>query len=336
MGIVTVPSGAFTPGALATLQFAAETINASWELANTKAGVLDGKVANVDVYVDTASVPDLATSNIAAATVVEPTVTIPTNTAPSQIYSDFNTQRLALIAELKDKFDGFITQYAPNDSALFSATETWLQNGMSSDSGLTAPVQAQIWGDDQARIVAETSRAKDAVLATFAARRFPLPSGQAASAVLQLEQSAQDKLAESSRKIAVMSVEQFRFLVTTNLTARKTMMDACLEYIKALAIGSDEANKVVGVGYDAQSKMINAASQYYNSRIAVAEQINKVAEFNTSTKLDADTKNQAAEIHAVDTKLKALLAEISALGQMTNALFNNLHANAGTQYSVSA
>lgn len=336
MGIVTVPSGAFTPGALATLQFAAETINASWELANTKASVLDSKVANVDVYVNTASVPNLATSNITAATVVEPMVTIPTNTAPSQIYSDFNTQRLALIAELKDKFDGFITQYAPDDSALFSATETWLQNGMSSDSGLTAPVQAQIWGDDQARIVAETSRAKDAVLATFAARRFPLPSGQAASAVLQLEQSAQDKLAESSRKIAVMSVEQFRFLVTTNLTARKTMMDACLEYIKALAIGSDEANKVVGVGYDAQSKMINAASQYYNSRIAVAEQINKVAEFNTSTKLDADTKNQAAEIHAVDTKLKALLAEISALGQMTNALFNNLHANAGTQYSVSA
>lgn len=333
MGIISPPSGNFTPGALTALSLAVEMINASWDLGNTKSGELAGVIANTDTHLDLASVPTLSTSTISPATVTEPTVTI-ADTDPASIYSDFNTQRDALMGVLETKFAAFINEHFPDDDTLYASAETWLQNAMDAESGLPATVQAQIWGDDQARILAESSRAKDAVLATFATRRMPLPGGQAASAVLQIDQAAQDKLAESSRKIAVMSVEQFRFLIEKVASFRKLSMDACLEYIKNLATNNAEASRLVGYGYDAQSKMISAASQFLNSRVAIAEQINKVAQFNTSTQLDAAAKNQLVSMQMVDAKLKALLAQVTVLGQQCNALFNNLHANAGTQYTV--
>jgi hypothetical protein len=71
---------------------------------------------------------------------------------------------------------------------------------------LPPSIATQIWGNDQARILGDKTRAQDAVIAQFAARRFPLPPDAAASAILQIEQKAQDEIAESSRKIAEMSV----------------------------------------------------------------------------------------------------------------------------------
>ena len=37
----------------------------------------------------------------------------------------------------------------------------------------------------------------------------------------------------------------------------------------------------------------------------------------------------------IENRLKALLTECQALAQMVTSLFNNVHASAGTSYSVS-
>ena len=180
-------------------------------------------------------------------------------------------------------------------------------------------------------ILAEASRATDEVMATFAAKRFPLPPGAAASATLQIQGNAQAQMAEAARKVTIMSVEQFRFLVKSTLDLRQGAMAAAVEYIKALASGPEMASRVVGIGYDAQSKLISSVADYYRARAGAKEIIAKANQYNVTTTLEADIKNQASELSMIDSKLKALLSEAQVIGQSITAMLNNLHASAGAQ-----
>jgi len=108
-------------------------------------------------------------------------------------------------------------------------------------------------------------------------------------------------------------------------------MAAAVEYIKALASGPEMASRVVGIGYDAQSKLISSAADYYRARAGAKEIIAKANQYNVTTALEADIKNQASELSMIDSKLKALLSEAQVIGQSITAMLNNLHASAGAQ-----
>jgi len=235
---------------------------------------------------------------------------------------------------LSNKFTSFRTEYFPDESDTYSAAETWLQAALSNPtSGLPIAVQDQLLTDDKDRITADAVRGADSALQALAARRYPMPSGAAASAILQIQQKAQDEIAGSSRKLTILSVDMMKFAIEKTLGLRQMAMGAAVEYIKAIA-SPDSMAQLVNVGYDAQSKLISAASQFLNSRTAVAELIAKVSEFNTSTALDVAAKNQAADLALIEDRLKALLTACQAFAQMATSLFNNLHAQAGTQYNV--
>ncbi|MBL8441274.1 MAG: hypothetical protein JNK96_08640, partial [Betaproteobacteria bacterium] len=138
-------------------------------------------------------------------------------------------------------------------------------------------------------------------------------------------------MAEAARKVTIMSVEQFRFLVKSTLDLRQGAMAAAVEYIKALASGPEMASRVVGIGYDAQSKLISSVADYYRARAGAKEIIAKANQYNVTTTLEADIKNQASELSMIDSKLKALLSEAQVIGQSITAMLNNLHASAGAQ-----
>jgi hypothetical protein len=112
-------------------------------------------------------------------------------------------------------------------------------------------------------------------------------------------------------------------------------MDAAVKYIGALASGPDMASRMVNIGYDAQSKLISAAAQFYNARISAAEVTSKIGQFNVGTEVDVAKANQASELKLIEDRLRALLAECQALAQMATSLFNNLQTGASTAYSSS-
>lgn len=311
-----------------------DIINATWNQGLDFKGDYEAKIAAAKAdFLDLTTTPSVTANTISTVTVAEPEVTIPTNIDTTQVMSMFDTKYLELVALLSDKFSAFRDAYYPDDQPLYSAVESSLQSALDNDSYLPASVQAQIFGDDQARILSDKLRAQDAVIAQFAARRFPLPPDVAASAVMQIEQKAQDEIAESSRKIAILSVEQYRFVIDKAMTARAAAMQSAIEYIKALASGPEMASRLVGVGYDAQSKLISSAASFYNARTAAKELSSKVNQFNSSAQLEAATKNQQAELMMVENKLKALLAEAQAIAQMATSMFNNLHASVGLSAS---
>ena len=309
-----------------------DVINATWDLAGVKQTEYSTKIVNATSgFLDVTAPPTVAAGTASVPTIDEPAVLIPSSIDTSDIIAMFDSKYAELVQLLADKFVAFRVAYFPDEQNAYSAAEDWLQAAFTNDSGLPTAVHDQLLTDARDSILAEAAKATDEVMATFAARRFPLPPGASASAVLQIQGNAQAQMAEAARKITIMSVEQFRFLVTATLDLRQKAMGAAIEYIKALASGPDMASRVIGIGYDAQSKLISSAADFYRARAGAKEIITKAGQFNVTTALEADVKNQMAELTLIDDKLKALLAEAQTIGQLATALYNNLHANAAAQ-----
>ena len=310
------------PGAEAIEQI----INATWTEAQANKAEFATKLATaLSGFLDTTNTPHITAGSVAIPAISEPAVSIPSTQSAGDVITEFGSQRLAIVAELIQKFSDFKVTYFPDEANAYIAAEDWLQAAIADPSGLPPAVVAQIFGDDQARILEGKSRAQDAVIAQFAGRRFPLLPDVAASITMQIEQKAQDELAESSRKVALLSVEMQKFNVEKLLGLRGMAMDSAIKYISALASGQDIASKVIGVGYDAQSKLISAASSFYNARTQAAETMSKVAQYNNSTQLEAEAKNQIADMDMVKNKLNALLTDCEVIGRAMTALYNNLH-----------
>ncbi len=304
-------------------------INAAWNQGLTKQAEYTAKIgAAQSTFLDTTAAPHVTAGSVVAPTITAPAVDIPSTQSAGDIMTMFDTKYLAIMGELADRFTAFRASFFPDENNAYVAAENWLQAAIADPSGLPATVVAQIFGDDQARILSEKTRAQDAVIAQFAGRRFPLPPDVAASQVMQIEQKAQDELAESSRKVAMLSVEMQKFNVEKLIGLRGMAMDSAVKYISALASAPDVSSKLVGVGYDAQSKLISAAADFYRADTGAKEVVAKVAQFNTSTALEAAVKNQMSDLTLIEDKLKALLAEAQALAQMSTSLFNNVHVQA--------
>ena len=313
----------------ATMQVAEQLINATWnEAQGNKAAFAAKMTAALADFLDTTNAPHVSAGSVAIPSIVEPSVDIPTTQSAGDVMSEFNTQRLAIIAELVQKFVDFRTTYFPDESNAYLAAEDWLQSAVSNPSGLPATVLSQLLADEQARVIADKSRAQDAVIAQFAGRRFPLLPDVAASITMQIEQKSQDALADASRKLTALSVDMQKFNVEKLLGLRGMAMDAATKYLAALASGQDVASKVAGIGYDAQSKLISSAATFYNARTQAAETMSKVAQYNNSIQLDAAAKNQQSDLTLIEDKLKALLTDAQTIAQMTTALYNNLHTGA--------
>lgn len=317
----------------ASTKILVEVINATWDLGNQKSNEAYTKMTTatqVGGFLDTAQAPSITAGTIGLPSVTAPDVTIPTNIDTSQIISTFDAKYADIANFLTNEFTGFISTHAPGESAVYTAAEAWIKNALANPTaGLPATVQAQLLGEDQARVLGDKVRAQDSVLAQFAGRRFPLPPDAAASAVLQIEQKAQDELAASGRNITKLSVEQMRFVIEHALDLRKILLGEAVDYIKALASAPDIASKVIGVGYDAQSKLISSAAQFYGADIQAHKMVSDVQQYNNSLTFEKDSKNQAVEMEIIKTRADAFMRDLQLLAQQATSLFNNLHASVG-------
>lgn len=332
--IITPPEGDFTPGAEFSIETIAAVINAAWNKAGEKQSQFEAKVAGATSgWLDTETPPFMAAGVSQLVTVAEPTVSIPPTVDNTEVMDTFDTKYLELVALLSDKFTAFRTAYFPQEQVAYQAAEDWLESAMA-DGGIPDAQLAQLLTDDTDRINAEATRAQGEVLAVFAAKRYPMPSGASASAVLQIQQQALDKGAESSRNLTKLSVEKMNFAVDKLMNTRQIAMNSAVEYIKALASGPDMASRLVNIGYDAQSKLISATASFYNARTEAKRLEVTAREGNANREQEAGKSNLQSELTMIENRLKAMLTEAQALAQMATALYNNVHASAGTNYGV--
>lgn len=318
--------------------FVRDIINASWDLGTVKATAYETKLnAAQSTFLDNTNAPHISATQISAVTVDEPTVAIPSNISTDDIIAKFDTKYAGLIAELANKFASFRTTYFPNEEVTYAAAKTWIDNALANpNNAIPVTVRDQILTQGRESALEEAARASDEVLQTFAGKRFALPPGAAASAVIQINQTAMDNVSKASRELGIQQIEMQKFVLDKVGGHRELSMKSAIDYIQALVAGGlDQSAKVVGLGYDAQTKLISSASQFYNSRTAAKELVSKVNQFNASATQAAAEKNQMADLTIIEDKLKALLSEAQGIAQMATSLFNNIHASAGVTASDS-
>lgn len=342
MPITTLPTGSIVSydGTGLYPPFTRDVINAAWSAAATLANSYETKsdaIANVTTGILTTQAPDHITGgSVSAPTVTEPNVSIPESIDTSTVLASFDTETQALITELTGQYADFLSNNFPNDSADYAAARAWIAGAVDNpNGGLPVAVAAQLLTDETDKITIEAARATESAVSGFAARGFPLPPGMAASAAVAIQQSAQDKKAEAGRKLTAISVDMMKFAVTTALSMRDKAIAETIEYCKMLTMAPDISSRIVGIGYDAQSKLISAASSFLNARTEVKRLVSSVDQFNVTTALQVAEKNQAADLTILEDRLKALLTEAQAIAQMSTSLFNNLHASTSVSSSVS-
>lgn len=312
-------------------KFTEAILNTCWQQGlDLKAATLTAIADASGAYLDVEAPPAMTATAASAVTVTEPAVTIPSSLAVSDIIAQFSSTQTTQLTLLADKFTAFRASFFPDEGALYNSAEDWLQAAIDNPTAaLPAAVATQLLEEDRSRILADSTRAQTAAVDALAVRRYPLPPGVAAAAVVQIQQKAQEEISASSRKLTVASIDQLRFVIDNVMKLRASAMSAALDYIKSLSLGTESANKIVDEGYGAQSRLISAAASYYSARTSAQELAYKGAQFNATQTQDAAKANLGAEMGIIEAKLKSLLQEAQTLGQMATAMFNNLHANAG-------
>lgn len=340
---INIASSDFTVGAVSTTplaqiatRMAEAVINTTWNEAGVLKADFSTKLnAATTGFLDATASPHVTAGTVAVPSVAAPGVTIPTTVDTSSILATFSSEQTIQFNQLVNACSAFLTNHFPNEGTGYAAAEQWLADAVTNpNAGLPLAVQQQIFGDDAARILTDKSRAQDSIIAQFAGRRFPLPPDVVASLTLQIEQKAQDEMAESSRKVAIMAVDMMKFAVEKVIGLRGMALDSAIKYIGVLIGGPEVASRLVGIGYDAQSKLISSAADFYRADIQAAEMSSKVAQYNNSITLEAATKNQAADLTLIEDKLRALLTECESIARMATSMYNNLHANAGLSVSL--
>lgn len=312
-----------------------QVIDATWAAAGAKAAEFSTKVSTASsTYLDPDAAPQIADqANIAAPSITAPVVDIPANVDDSVTL--YESQYQSMMDELTARMTVFIGTHFPNEAEGFSAAQAWLQEAIDNpaDSGIPAAVRDAVFEDDRTRILDDAERAKASVLASFAARGFPMPPGQAAGAVIEIERKAQGEIAASSRALSKLALDFQQFSVTQLLGLRQSAMASTVSYIQMLATSPGEAVKITGM----QSELIRSAADFYRADIAAAELSSRVAQFNATSDLDVASKNQAAKLNILTERAKTLVSEAAGIAQMATALYNNLNASVGgsTGYSGS-
>lgn len=329
------------PGTLYSQQMLADVINASWKEAQSNQEQYSAKIAGATTgWLDTAEAPAISASTAAVPTISEPIVLIPGDVQVDGIMQQWDVRTAEMYTALASKFGGFMLQYFPNESSAYAAAEAWLTDALANpDQVLPEAIANLIWEEDRSRILVDASRATDEVVAQWAAKGHPLAPGRAAYAATQIQQAAQQELAKSSRAAAIrtfdLAYDKMKFVVSSALALRQQALAAALGYIQALVAAPAEVNKLVSGSYDSQSRLISAASSYYGAQSEAAKVVTAAHQYNASATQDAASKNQASELAVIDARLKAMLAEATALAQSASALYNNLHASLGSSVGFS-
>lgn len=262
---------------------------------------------------------------------VEPPVNIPMNAAGVDGVL-YNTAYGKIITDLSDKFAGFFSEYFPNECGYLQEAQVKLCEMLAGGAGIPAHVENQIWQRDRTRVLEDVSRARDDVLATFAARGFPLPPGAAAHTMRLAEVDANNKIAQQSRDVAIKHVEilieNIKFAIQQALDYRIKGIQAAGDYIKVLALGPEIAMKLATSAAGAQAQLISAASQYYRNRIAVEELKLDVLKFNAGTSAELSMNNVREFSQRLKARTDTLAAAARAAGDQAAAALNAVHASA--------
>ena len=308
-------------------QYVMQMFNRAWSQASTTNSYLNA------IPIITGAIGWTSTKAGDVAIPIEPDVEIP-RVAEGAELAKFHLLSDAIIDKLVDVFRNYLTEFLPNECPYLERAQHWICRTLSGQNptGLEAFIEQQIWDRERDRILAENERAKATAYSDFASRGYPMPPGALNEAILVLERENMKQIGESSRSIAIemakIELENMRFAVEQAIALYTGATSAAGEYIKALALGPQIGMEVIPSVTDSQSKLIEAANSYYQSRIAIAEMIQKNAQFNAEMTNKASQSTAELTLDRAKANQQAMIDKAKVYATMAAAALNAVSANA--------
>lgn len=311
-----------------------QIINQAWTKAEALSTDLQGRLDDAQTAVSgSIIVPTVPVDPIDPIT--EPNINIPTEAeAPDiHLFREYNDE---IIDKLVDLYANYISTYLPTNASLNALAESWLSDQINNGgSGVNAAVEAQIFERDRSRITGEATRALADIEATWATKRFPIPTGAMQYQTAQVEYAKLAELGKSSRETAIKSFEvevgMVKFAIEKAHEARFKALGAARDYIATMAGSQNTSTQLVTNRAAMQNGLISAVAGLLNARTNAADTVFK-AGFATS-RLQQEAALAAAEISKKQMEKRGDIAVAAAdsVARQTSALLNNLHTSVGVQ-----
>lgn len=230
-----------------------------------------------------------------------------------------------------EMFDRFM----PNGALLDEGDLKDLLMGELGGTGIDPAVDDAIWARDRNRIMADGQRAQQELMATFAARRFPIPPGALVNAVNLAQQNMQDRIAEASAAIVAKRADQ-------EIAHRQFIIER-LTQLRVAVIGAagDLLRTIVGLVDQSTGNVLKVEDyniQVHNVRKAYLDAINQQFMLTRDKREVAqeDAKHEYREaqyknaVNAVEKMVQAFTDEAKSLSTQTAAILNALHGSVST------
>lgn len=260
-------------------------------------------------------------------------VIIPATAPAGQTYPLFQSLYTQIKNDLVAQFANFFATYFPNECDYLGAAEQWICDAIAGTGiGIPSAIEDQIWQRDRSRVLTESSRVEDDLLVKWSSKGYALPPGAAIWGAYKIDAEAQNKISQQSRDVAIktieIKIENAKFAVQQAIQLRIGAVQAAAAYINALAKAADVGIQFSQQSVDAQSNLINAATNYYRARVAVEEIKYNVKAENARMDLEAQKADVAAFMQRAGNASQAALGAAQAAGAMGAAALNALHSQA--------
>lgn len=314
-------------------------VNTAIEIANTKAKELTRFSNQVQYSYSYMNAPNWIEYDYGFnPKAIEPPIEIPRTLKDGgvdmSVYDQIYTR---IMADVPVQLADFLLAYFPDDSC-YQAAIAWAEAQINvGGSGINPLIENQIINRDRDRIAQEAARVRQGVLTESAARGFPIPTGAANHAVMEIDRAALAEVGKSSREVAIKQMElEFEALkeaLGISSRMKKEAFDAAIGYVSNLMRASDSATALAKTNADAQASLINAAANMYSTRIKADELMNdykykvrvlhgeaeKQANTYNATFLTAHAAMMASTAKAIGDNAAAAISSLNAIGHSTSS-----------------
>lgn len=253
--------------------------------------------------------------------------------SPAEMISLYQGTSEEITAMLADGLTYFLTTYFPLGEELALA-RAWVARALSTGgTGLNPEIEDQIWQRERARLLKDAARATAQAASTWAARGYPLVPGGLAGQVEKIDQDARDKIAQSSRDIAIkqaeMELENIRFAVEKAISMRTVAIQAAGDYLRALALGPQLGAELATSLASAKTSMAQALTAMYQAEVAAVEIPVRVAIAEANANVELRKANLSAAVETIRARVEVTQAAALSAGTQAAAALNALNATTG-------
>ena len=251
----------------------------------------------------------------------------------------YEAQLDKIVGLLSDQLAGFFAKYYPLAADAYDEASAWIVNQITNGgTGVNEQVAAELWQRAREKITCEARSIENQITVGYAAKGYSIPPGAMLAKIENARFAGLTAAGEASTTIASKmfdaEVDMIKFAVSQALEARKMAMSAAADYIRAVASAPDSAIKTYNMKDENRARMINAAADWYRSRLSRDEIVlkSKLAEMEMGYKIYEERRNMSLSADRV--KIDALGKAADVYGRTASAALSSLNSIVSTAANI--